>query len=175
MSVTTETIECHRITVRGSDSAASWAVLMWCPRGIVTLHTDHGSWVYQWPPEHRAGPMPEFLARLNSSYAGRKFLGSAFMVEDVAKTVQHVKDDIIESRRDPGYQESVSADMARERWDAIDGVCDGGDLDAWLHADAYPDGHEYIVYSQDSSWTAMWERLWLPLIQPALLRLVAAL
>lgn len=169
-SVVSETVQARRIIVR---SGFGWAVLMWDSRGIVTLHTDHGSWVYQWPPQNLGAgvSMPEFLAKLESSYAGKKFMGLAFKLLDVEGTVVGVKEHVLQGRRDGDF----ASDEAREIWNEVKYIADEGDIDIWMHSSPTLDeAHEFLAYTPDPQWTSMWEQLWVPLLQPELARLAGA-
>lgn len=161
----------HRIVARGPRS--SWAVLMWDDQGVVTLHTDHGSWVHQWHPSHiGSGSIPSFLAQLNSSYAGSKFMGLRFKVVDVEKTVRDVKEYIIQERRNHRDNCGGYTDVeAREIWDGVDGITETWELDEWLQSDPFSDAHEHLRHKPDPQWSSMWDRLWMPLLRPELAKI----
>lgn len=169
MSATTtvDEVAVNRITARG-DLIHGWAVLMWDDRGVVTLHTDHGSWVHQWHPRNiGASSIAAFLAGLNSGYASGKFMGQACRVTDFERTVAEAKKQLLEMRRDG----DVEADDAREEWDLLKGVHEEHGLTEWVRASNIPDAWEHICTQQDPQWKAMWERLWVPHLRPALERL----
>ena len=166
----------YRIVAK-RDLISGWAVLMWDDQGVVTLHTDHGSWVHQWHPSHiGSGSIPSFLAQINSSYAGSKFMGLRFKVVDVEKTVRDVKEHIIQERRNHRDHCGGYTDVeARDIWDGIADITETWELDEWLHSDPFCDAHEHLRHKPDPQWSSMWDRLWLPLLRPELAKIGKAL
>ena len=165
MRVQTETITTHRITVRQEEPLGAWATLSWDDRGVVTLHSDHGSWVHQWNPRHIGpGTMAGFLAKIDSSYAGGKFLAGGHHVADVEASVRAARELIIELRRG----EDLDADEAREEWDGLRGLYHESDLMLWYSTSHLPEPWECGRSMVNPQWASLWERLWEPGIRPAL-------
>jgi len=161
MSTRTERVELVQIT---AAVASEWVQLRFQEStGFVSIASDYGHWTYHWIPAHRHDSLGHFLARIDISYAGGKFLGAGLDEPDLEATVAHVKTWILESRKD----EWLAKDEARSHWESLE-YLEVGDLDGWLRETEIPDAWDSICTRMVPGWTNFWEHLWLPEIRPAL-------
>lgn len=129
--------------------------------GFVSIASDYGHWTYHWIPRHRSESLGHFLARIDSGYAGGKFLGAGLEEPDEQATEDAVKA-YIEEQRGRWEDDRIESELALA--DAI--TCDG--IQMWLYETTISDAYEMVVNRVVASWRVFWERVWEPLFRPAL-------
>ena len=82
--------------------------------GEITIQSSFGTWGYVWTA--CGVPFKQFLMRAEFDYVFTKFMGTKLHRHDGDGTMQQLRRDIIEQRR----QGSLDRDEAREAWGAVD-------------------------------------------------------
>lgn len=132
--------------------------------GQVSVYSDYGDWSYRWTAIGDT-TLPEFVAGLDSQYAGGKFLGAALRVFSVESTVELIRRHILELRRDATY----TKDFAATEWEQV-GYLESGDYDfrMWCENTKIADAYEFSSEEVDAAWLTFWRKLWEPYVIPAL-------
>jgi len=76
---------------------------------------DYGSFCHQWPPAYRVVSLKKFLAGVDRSYFMEKTRGACWKVFSVEKTLECLRETILEHRRHEGLDKHA----AREAWDDL--------------------------------------------------------
>jgi hypothetical protein len=82
--------------------------------GEILIHSTFGSWAYQWG--HIGQPFREFLQEAEFDYVFTKFLGNDFQVFDGEGSLNNLRREVIEHRREG----SINKATARALWDEIE-------------------------------------------------------
>lgn len=127
MSRVTKSDGWEAYSVRAGEQDMEWATIIirgWQapgndgrPReiGEILVHSSYGSWAYQWG--HLGQPFKEWLATMNDKhYVAGKFLGTNAYVFDGEKTLQGLRESILEARRAGDLPKSD----ARTIWDYVE-------------------------------------------------------
>ncbi len=123
MVVTKKVIDVYK--VREEQGIFGWADIAidagWIKSGHgeqncfrVSISSDYGNWAFFW--SHPGKCWRSFLMKISIDYAASKFGANGWFDSD--GTERWLKRDISEARR----QGSITAEQAREAWEAIEGV-----------------------------------------------------
>ena len=111
--------------------------------------------------------VPEFLAKLDNQYTGKKMMGQQYWVYDEEGTAQRIKESILSSRRDG----SLTKGKALEEWDLQkDFELWSIDFTEWAELTEYfrDDWYEMSTTKENDTWTNFWTWIWEPHIKPEL-------
>jgi hypothetical protein len=98
-----------RYTLRWKDRPW-WAVFMVSEDGFLSVQSDFGDYSYRWPAPGQ--PFKEFLTDIDTHYLMGKFGRREEF--NLTETLIQIQRDILEYRQ----EESITAEDAREAWDA---------------------------------------------------------
>lgn len=104
MSVTLKKDVCDRYTIRSSHW---WAVIMLTKDGFVSIQSDYGDYNYHWNARND-NTIQEFLISCDTHYLMEKFGGQLPKDFNCEKTIQNIKRDVLQQRR----QNNINADRA---------------------------------------------------------------
>ena len=154
----------HEISV--ATGSWNWArLLMEESTGRVVIVSDYGDWSYCWTSIGERS-LAEFLHGLNSQYMGEKLLGSGLRSHDDDSTIKGLRNLIVEYRKDG----VLTKEEAAAEWEYVKQYEDGwGDFRWWCDQTEFFDcPYDYSIYQPVACWTEFWNRIWTPLIKPAL-------
>lgn len=136
--------------------------------GSVFLESSYGSWSYRWTCIGNL-TLAEFLSELDMSYMGKKMCGSGFRKFSDEATQDAIRSAILSDRRQ-GY---IGKALARAEWELLQRyVYSDLDFSLWADGTEYDDPWEFCRNEPNSDWLNMWKKLWEPLVQPELRKLV---
>ena len=152
------------LTVRANGS---WVDLLWSEPSLrAIILSDYGDWSYRWQ-SIGSSSLSGFLASLDCDYMGNKMLGDQMLQVDTPATCLAVKE-IIDEMEAYG---DLSGDRLDNERDLL-AELETGDmpLDAWGVQTSLPEIFSLVRHKMTPVWMGFWERLWVPYVQPALLR-----
>lgn len=136
--------------------------------GSVFLESSYGSWSYRWTCIGE-GTLSEFLSELDASYMGGKMCGAKIREFSDKETQDAIRLQILSDRIDT----TISKAIARTEWEILQQYIDGDmDFRYWCEETSYCDPWEFSRHEMNSDWLNMWKKLWEPLVQPELRKLV---
>ena len=155
--------EFKEIYVRNDQSA--WCKLLWQDNGWVIILSDYGHWSHWWGHRGEGVSVPKFLASLDRDYMGEKMMGQALREFSLKSTVQAIRETIIADRKTCGMEK----DEARSEFELVSQL-ESGDLsfEGWYGESSMVDGYECHRTEVCGTWDYFWNRLWVPLVVPAL-------
>lgn len=148
-----------------------WVRLSWSDQtGRVWINSSYGDWSYCWNSIGNR-TLAQFLASLDWHYMGKKMLGAAIDVPDDQETAKYVMKEICRMRREG----EIEVDQARLEYDHAKDLL-SGDICGhdWVRDSSLCEPWQYCQTVTNSDWKYFWERLWVPVIQPALKELPSA-
>lgn len=152
-----------------AKSNHEWANLYWREEtGRVIINSSYGDWSFSW--RHRGDQsLAAFLYKLDMDYMGGKMLGINYYVFSRTKTVECIREHILEERRRAG----LTKDEARTAWDNFVQLEDGDiSFETWAtNEDVLGDTFDFHCTEPEPSWFHFWNKLWLPCIVPELKKL----
>lgn len=200
----TSTIQLTEIEVKPGGDWHDWAkIQLEESTGAVTIRSDYGNWSFGgWYHRGEGLSLAKFLTQINADYAGGKFLGANLDVFDADGSRKHIREYIIEARREAGIhaddeqarQEEIYHHRNRE-WLHSNGkypgskpedvwtkdraksewdlVADLSCMQDWLHETTIEDAWQIgRVMMMEPDWRHFWDRIWVPHVKPALLEIV---
>lgn len=94
--------------------------------GLICIYSDYGNYSHWWGQSGRGTKtLSEFLLKTGVEYLKDKFSYGAERYFDSDKTIERIKQDIIQKRRERGFRRAsqyreLSKEDARELWDEIE-------------------------------------------------------
>jgi hypothetical protein len=145
----------------------AWCRLFWEDSGQVIIVSDYGNWAYWWGHRGKLS-VPEFLASLECDYMGRKMLGADLYERDDIATVKSIRDELQEELDSHG----MLLHLFEEETELLDKYCDGEiSFEEWAEDTSLSEPYESAVKCICSEWQNFWDKLWVPLVQSALVEL----
>lgn len=105
---------------RFARSGNGWFVVFMDEGGCVSIQSDYGDYAYRWGSF--GDDIRAFLMQCNESYLIDKFTQSWPQVSKGKKSVRHIKESILDERR----QKALSKEKARGLYDAIPDYLEDG-------------------------------------------------
>jgi hypothetical protein len=151
-----------------SSEHRDWVNLLWDKAGRVIILSDYGNWSFFWGCRGEGVSTEKFLAELDMHYMGKKMLGDKFWDFDLDSTVDAINACIKEYLKN-GY---LSEGDSFTEYAQVKTLSEGGiSFEMWCQ-DAYlDDAYELAVNVPSNDWQQLWDRLWVPFVQPELKRI----
>lgn len=147
------------------DDRGEFARLLWEEStGRVILLTSFGDWSYVWGHRGKSS-VRAFLCKLDSDYMAGKLLGASSHVMSDKLTINAIDKHILSELR----AGSITRLAARDELEHLR-LWSHGEIDyrGWLEGTKIEDACEFECHTLNPQWVSFWERLWVPVIRPAL-------